>query len=351
MTILLKEKPNDTFPTTVKGLPKNYNFEINKTLRTIKKLGAKKIALQFPDGLLSYAPIIIDTITSYFDTDITILNDVVYGACCVDNSFKCDLLIHYGHSCLISVAEMKTRVLYVFIDIRIDIEHLIELIKRNFSQQKVALIGTIQFNGAVNRIGNILKKDNTIDLQIPQAKPLSKGEVLGCTSPLIKAEICVYIGDGRFHLEAAMIKNRNVKFYKYCPFNRKLSREKYDNSQMLRDRKEEIVKFWAAENIGIVLSNLGMQGNMKIFNNLCKRLQAKGKKLYKIESDEINADILNTFSYVDAFVQVGCPRLSIDWGKNYNKPLLNPYEMLSEIKNDYEMDYYGNEGGNEWQNY
>lgn len=40
-----------------------------------------------------------------FTTALTvILGDVTYGACCVDDytalSLGCDMLVHYGHSCL-----------------------------------------------------------------------------------------------------------------------------------------------------------------------------------------------------------------------------------------------------------
>lgn len=37
---------------------------------------------------------------------------------------------------------------------------------------------------------------------VPQAKPLSPGEVLGCTSPtLLDRDALVFVADGRFHLE------------------------------------------------------------------------------------------------------------------------------------------------------
>ncbi len=31
---------------------------------------------------------------------------------------------------------------------------------------------------------------------------------------------------------------------------------------------------------------------------------------------------------VDAWVQIACPRLSIDWGEGFTKPTLTPYEAL-----------------------
>ena len=30
---------------------------------------------------------------------------------------------------------------------------------------------------------------------------------------------------------------------------------------------------------------------------------------------------------IDAWVQVACPRLSIDWGEGFEKPTLTPYEV------------------------
>lgn len=48
-----------------------------------------------------------------------------------------------------------------------------------------------------------------------QAKPLSPGEVLGCTSPHMQdSHSLVYLGDGRFHLESAMIANPHLNAYR-----------------------------------------------------------------------------------------------------------------------------------------
>ena len=52
-------------------------------------------------------------------------------------------------------------------------------------------------------------------LQVPQVKPLSPGEILGCTSPKISGcDTLIYLGDGRFHLESAMIANPQLTAYR-----------------------------------------------------------------------------------------------------------------------------------------
>ena len=46
-----------------------------------------------------------NSVTNRFtNADTVIMGDVTYGACCVDDytarALGCDLMIHYGHSCL-----------------------------------------------------------------------------------------------------------------------------------------------------------------------------------------------------------------------------------------------------------
>jgi 2-(3-amino-3-carboxypropyl)histidine synthase len=46
---------------------------------------------------------------------------------------------------------------------------------------------------------------------------LSSGEILGCTAPSVSAasvDVIVYLGDGRFHLEAAMIANPTLRAFR-----------------------------------------------------------------------------------------------------------------------------------------
>ena len=55
----------------------------------------------------------------------------------------------------------------------------------------------------------------TCDCCARQVRPLSPGEILGCTSPRLEGvDDLVYLGDGRFHLESAMIANPSVTFYR-----------------------------------------------------------------------------------------------------------------------------------------
>jgi len=60
----------------IEQLPWNYNFEIRKTVWRIRQAGSKRVALQFPEGLLLYACVISDIIERFTGADSIILGDV-----------------------------------------------------------------------------------------------------------------------------------------------------------------------------------------------------------------------------------------------------------------------------------
>eukprot|EP00124_Ichthyophonus_hoferi_P003320 Ihof_evm2s282 gene=Ihof_evmTU2s282 len=312
-------------------LPSNYNFEVAKTIWRLKETKAQRAALQFPEGLLMYACAIADILEEHAGIETIVMGDVSYGACCVDDytarAMGCDFLIHYGHSCLVPIETTAIKMLYVFVDIQIDTQHFVDTVKFNFPEgSKLALVSTIQFSTALQGAHAVLSGPYTIT--IPQTKPLSPGEILGCTAPrLAEQDALVYLGDGRFHLESIMIANPTVPAYRYDPYSKIFSREYYDVNAMHALRKDAIKQASKAKRFGLVLGTLGRQGNPKVLESLIERITALGLEYVEVLLSEIMPAKIALFADVDAWVQIACPRLSIDWGYAFCKPLLTPYEM------------------------
>ncbi|ODQ67218.1 Diphthamide biosynthesis protein 1 [Nadsonia fulvescens var. elongata DSM 6958] len=340
-------------------LPSNYNFEIHKTVWHIRKNNSKRVGLQLPEGLLIYSCVISDILEQFCGVETVVMGDVTYGACCIDDftaiALGCDFLVHYAHSCLVPVDVTKIKVLYVFVTIDIDPDHICATFGRNFSRgSHLALVGTIQFNPTIHSIKERLLSEYGITTIAPQAMPLSKGEVLGCTSAkLDEATISaiIYIGDGRFHLESAMIHNPKIPAYRYDPYSRQFTRETYDQKEMTDVRRDAIETAKSAKKVGIILGALGRQGNIGTLDMIEKGMNEKGITTVLVLLSEIFPGKIAQFDDIDAWVQVACPRLSIDWGYAFPRPLLTPYEamiMLGEDKmwNDdqYPMDYYAVDG-------
>jgi len=344
-------------------LPPNYSFEIHKTIHRIRTNGSKKVALQIPEGLLLFATTISDILTQFCPgIETLIMGDVTYGACCIDDytarALGCDLLVHYAHSCLIPVDVTKIKTLYVFVDISIDTTHLLDTLERNIPSRKtIAMVGTIQFNATLHGVRVPLEKVG-YKILIPQIAPLSKGEILGCTSPRLETtdgvDIILYLGDGRFHLESAMIHNPSIPAYRYDPYSRKLTREHYDHKEMHTLRREAIASATKAKKWGLILGSLGRQGNPHTMAKIERMLEQQGIPYINLLLSEIFPGKLALMNDVECWVQVACPRLSIDWGYAFPRPLLTPYEALIALGQNedwakangdvYPMDYYGKEG-------
>jgi 2-(3-amino-3-carboxypropyl)histidine synthase len=334
---IIRRRPNHVQQTVVSIDPKYlqevlqasnlpidvYSFEIERTVQRCVALNVSHIALQMPEGLLLYATVLVDVLQKLILSvntikklvKVSILSDVTYGACCIDDitasQLGCELLIHYGHSCLVPIQHTTIPVQYVFVEIQFYVPHLVQClmitlfppqsvdnnhdrkneimnhqelssgnehctiqIKSNTSEIKerihLYLLGTIQFRHALVDVQEQLlilyneyvlqqhdDDDNslpTLTISIPQCKPLSPGEVLGCTSPILNTHLmqpvdptntkCIlkktsavvcFIADGRFHLESTMIANHNKidTFYRYDPYSRILSIEAYGTNFFL----------------------------------------------------------------------------------------------------------------------
>ncbi|SPC65859.1 related to candidate tumor suppressor dph2l1 [Ustilago sp. UG-2017b] len=451
-------------------LPPNYNFEIHKTIHHIRKASATCVALQMPEGLTLWATGIADILERFTDATTVIMGDVTYGACCVDDytamALGCDMLVHYGHSCLVPVDQTAIKTLYVFVEISIDPAHLASTVRANFPSEKeefrakvlggsqnakgereavdesagrariqiceahdanaqapnssatsstpthLALVGTVQFINAIHGLREALEQQQhrsadgtivngepdpdrllltagsatrgTIDpisqaakweswssgeykITVPQVKPLSPGEVLGCTSPKLdkdSIDAIVYIGDGRFHLESIMIGNPRIPAFRYDPYTKRFVRELYDHAEMRKMRREAVrlaqdsvgamdldpetcmdkqksdaqalqEERTKAMGWGVVLGTLGRQGSLRVLESLSTSLAQHSPPIphVPILLSELSPQKVGLFGdHLSAFIQTSCPRLSIDWGSAFPKPLLSPYEAAVSVK-------------------
>ena len=96
------------------------------------------------------------------------------------------------------------KMLYVFVDIKIDPHHFIDTIHMNFIEgtilagiffskyyffsfiflgreqaPKISLVSTIQFAATLQMVAEDIEEKYGVEIMVPQAKPLSPGEILG----------------------------------------------------------------------------------------------------------------------------------------------------------------------------
>ncbi|WVQ95545.1 diphthamide biosynthesis protein 1 [Kwoniella sp. CBS 9459] len=402
----------------IAGLPGNYNFEIHKTIHHIRRDGVKTVALQMPEGLMMYGCAIADIVETFTGALPMLLADVTYGACCIDDytakEMGAEMIVHYGHSCLIPVSQTTLKTLYVFVEIAIDTPHLSLSVRRNFPSSRpaferiilgassaepggkvpislegsdetmrdqssapegvdeekhtrLALVSTIQFVAAIQALKTDLEKAmpaleteeissedkekndmlakvkrgdigvwrGKYDVTIPQVRPLSPGEVLGCTAPKLgPTDALIYVGDGRFHLESIMIANPTVPAFRYDPYSKKFTRETYEHTEMrgirgdaVKEARKGLVEHgsgsWA-----VLLGTLGRQGSLAVLKSVTAALPPDSVPPLLLLLSELSPAKLALLppDQISTFIQTSCPRLSIDWGYAFSRPLLSPYE-------------------------
>ena len=119
-------------------------------------------------------------------------------------------------------------------------------------------------------------------LHFLQRKPLSRGEILGCTSPQIdQVDLILFVADGRFHIEVfrysilLMIVELFDLQSNYSLFeiqslwvcsrietiinSQVLTHEQYDYDKMMSIRRKFVLQASKAKKWGIVLGTLGRQ--------------------------------------------------------------------------------------------
>lgn len=189
-----------------------------------------------------------------------------------------------------------------------------------------------------------------------------------------------------------MIANPTVPAFRYDPYSKKLTRERYDHNEMRRIRDQAVQS--ARESLasllpsldsteadptvelsgpvhhpqlwGIILGTLGRQGSFKQLQAIINQLSTSRVSIpyVPILLSEVSPAKLSLFNpHISTFVQTSCPRLSIDWGYAFARPLLSPYETNVALrrargwmgeateggemkKTAYPMDFY--EAGTPW---
>ena len=156
-----------------------------------------------------------------------------------------------------------------------------------------------------------------------------------------------------------MIANPNVPAFRYDPYSKKLTREFYDHKEMRAVRGKAVTTAKASlpplvESTapstseflsdsssvwGVVLGTLGRQGSLRQMEAILRQLETYGEEgpstnhipYMPILLSELSPAKLSLFNqgsqgHITTFIQTSCPRLSIDWGYAFERPLLSPYE-------------------------
>ncbi|XP_033636616.1 2-(3-amino-3-carboxypropyl)histidine synthase subunit 2-like isoform X1 [Asterias rubens] len=348
------------------------SFEIPQCVDFIQKNSYQRVALQFPDELLSDAASVIGILQKETDAAVFILADTSYGSCCVDEvaaqHAKADSIIHFGKSCLSPTSRLP--VLYVFGHRALDEDKCSGVFQEFFggggASQPVVVMYDVVFSHCIDSLARRFQEihpqvvisrlvDPGVFTDVPTQKSQNSngnastdegtdvdlalmsnahtfcqfGRRFTIASQQSLDDYAVfYIGSNQSAtLTNLMMTYNKCPFFTFDPKKQHGQRETLNVNRALMKRFYMIERARDANVVGIVAGTLGVRDYLTVINQLKTLLKKAGKKTYTFVVGKLNVAKLANFMEVDIYVLVSCPENSLIDSQEFYKPVVTPFEM------------------------
>lgn len=311
------------------------NFEIPKLIKELKKRKPRKVLVQLPEGIKQNVYEIVSEIEK-LGIKVVVSGETCWGGCSVNveeaKIVGADLIIHFGHA---KFTEIKFPILYVEIK---DELNLNSILKKSLNKLKdfkiIGLSYSVQHKQDIEKIKKFYEiNGKKIILSKKLGHVVYEGQVIGCEYSGLKViqdkiDAFVIIGN-QFHAMGAVLSVEKPVILVDVYADEVRSMESLKD-KIIKQRFVSIEKFKDAKSVGVIVeTKVGQKfGNPEV---LIEKLKKAGKKVVLISMSEITPDKIINFYYIDAFVELACPRIAIDDFAKYEKPILTFREALVGI--------------------
>ncbi len=313
---------------------KGFDFEEERIKQEIIKLDAKRVLLQFPEGLKPEGTRLAQIVEKAGAVPI-ISADPCYGACdlAVNEAelLNVDLIIHFGHARMVRHERVTTIYVEARATITVDeaISAAIPLIK---NWNKIGLATTVQHIQLLDQVRERLVREGKVVVIGDAGRINYAGQVTGCNYSNVKSianevDAFLFIGGGRFHALGISLSTSKPTIIA-DPYEGRAYSLSDDTQKIVKQRWAVIeqamhVKIFGVL-IGIKLGQMHLESSLKIKETIEKL----GKTAYLIVAKEITPESLLEFPTIEAYVNTACPRISLEAPSKFSKPVLT----ISELK-------------------
>jgi len=297
---------------------------MKEIIEKLKNLKAKRVFVQFPEGLkLRIQDIVKELENNGFEV-VTCL-EPCYGACDIRDDeamlLGCDVILHIGHEDF----GVKTKLPVVFWEYFIEVDP-IPILKKEFEKLKdfknIGLVTSIQFVHTIPKVKKYLERKGKKVFAHKSLQYL--GQILGCRLEAAKSiekyiDCLLCISAGKFYgLGVVLETNKPVlcldlekrEIYNLEKFKNKIQKIIAWNKAQLKDAKR----------VGVLAS--WKRGQFKNPFKFKKELEKQGKEVYILAMDEITPEKMEGLK-LDALINLACPRIGIDDLEKYKIPIIN----------------------------
>ncbi|HLC59029.1 MAG TPA: diphthamide biosynthesis enzyme Dph2 [archaeon] len=298
-------------------------------VKELKKLNAKKIFVQFPEGIkLRIQDIKRELEKEGFD--IALCLERTWGACDIREyeakMLGCDAIVHVAHRDF----GVKSKIPIVYWDYFQDVDPIPALEKeldKLKDYKNIGLVASLQFIPVMKTVKKYLEDHGK---KVFSGKTEEyEGQILGCrvgAGKLVedKVDCFLCVSAGKFYpLGLALDTGKRV-------FNFDLEEGKIFSMDEMRNRVLKVIawnkaEFKDAKKVGLLVSF--KTGQFRNPFSLKKIIEKQGKEVFVLAMDEFSMDKLEGLK-LDVLVNTACPRIIDDFNK-YKIPIINIEDALN----------------------
>ena len=309
-------------------MTEEFDFEIERVVRTIKGRKAHRVILQFPEGLKRRAHGVAAIISKQVKAQVIVHGEPCFGACDIPRT-DADLIIQFGH---LPIPCLNTPNSIMFIQARSDADPMPVLEEAlDWLPKRIGLLTTAQHIHIIVPAMNFLEDmGKEVLVGKGDGRLFAEGQVLGCNASCArnvekKVDAFLFVGTGNFHpLAVALVSSKPVIIAD--PVNNEVRDISDVRDRVLRQRHAAIERARRARRFGIILSEKPGQRREKMAHYAWQLLQNNELESVIVEMDLVTPQKLDAFG-VDAWVSTACPRLAMDDYAALSVPVLTPVEL------------------------
>jgi 2-(3-amino-3-carboxypropyl)histidine synthase len=303
----------------------------------IRAAAPKRVVLQVPAGLVRNAHDLASRLRDATGVPVDIAARPCFGACDLpsrDEAPRADLAVVLGHAPIPNVPLVRST---FFVEMREpggDPEKLAEIVAEARLPNRLGLVASVQHLDLVTPLTAALGRHGyEVHVGSGDRRLMHPAQALGCNYTGAEAvagevEAFLFLGTGRFHpIGLAFAVDRPV--YALDPLQRTLE-PPIDRGALVRQRQLVVASVQNARRWGILVSTFAGQHRNSTALALQERARARGWDAEILLFDRLDGRDLEGRAF-DAYVSTACPRIALDDGANYPKPMLTPPEFLMAL--------------------
>ncbi|HET6580297.1 MAG TPA: diphthamide biosynthesis enzyme Dph2 [Methanoregula sp.] len=296
--------------------------DISDLIERLKKRGARKVVLQFPEGLKRRSAEMVAALKEG-GFEVAVSGDPCYGACdlALETLGSSDVLVHFGHA----PVDEQPQVIYEPWAVAFDVT-VLENVLPFLRGTTLGLVTTIQHVGLIPAMITFLQSRGiTCTVGEGSRRTPLPGQVLGCSFAAARAggaDEILFVGTGLFHPTGIAIATR-ARVIALDPLSGTAQEVRGDS--LMRRRFAVMEKARGARTVGIIVSTKSGQKR----EELAKRLVRLSDNAVIVTMREVTPDELLNLGFA-CYVNTACPRLAYDDQVRFPVPVLSPqeYEIL-----------------------